>query len=422
MNNVSGSVSGGAPGGMEEPMIAPVPRISIQAFCESTDIAAIIQEAISDRRMDKAHVKVHMGGAPGAVEAYRNAPTPNVIVLEQAGDRSALMESLDALAEFCDAGTKVIVCGKLNDILFYRALIARGVSEYLVAPFGVLEFIRAISHLYASPGAVPVGRTIAVVGAKGGVGASTIAHNLAWEIARGFEIATVIVDFDLGFGTAGLDFNQDPPQGLADAVFAPDRLDANLVDRLLSKCSNNLSMLAAPATLDRIYDLSETTFDAVIDLLRVSVPCIVYDLPHVWTAWARRLLVGADDVVVVATPDLANLRNAKNILDTMRGARPNDSRPKLVLNGIGVLKRPEISTADFAKAVEIEPSIVIPYDAKLFGTAANNGQMIGEVEASSKTAELLRELAQIVTGRVETKKAKRSLFPPLMSKLGRKKA
>jgi pilus assembly protein CpaE len=417
MNSVSGSVSG-----MEEAMITPVPRISIQAFCESAEVAAVIQEAMNDRRMDKAHVKVHMGGAPGAVEAYRSAPTPNVIVIEQAGERASLMENLDALAEFCDAGTKVIVCGKLNDILFYRALMARGVSEYLVAPFGVLEFIRAISHLYAAPGAAPVGRSIAVVGAKGGVGASTIAHNLAWEIARGFEISTVIVDFDLGFGTAGLDFNQDPPQGLADAVFAPDRLDANLLDRLLSKCSNNLSMLAAPATLDRMYDLTETAFDAVVDLLRVSVPCIVYDVPHVWTAWARRLLTGADDVVVVATPDLANLRNAKNILDTIRGARPNDSRPKLVLNGVGVLKRPEISATDFAKAVEIEPSIIIPYDARLFGTAANNGQMIGEVEASSKTAELLADLAQIVTGRGETRKAKRSLFPPLMSKLGRKKA
>ena len=128
-------------------------------------------------------------------------------------------------------------------------------------------------------------------------------------------------------GTAGLDFNQDRPQGIAEAVFATDRLDSNLVDRLLSKCSEKLSILAAPATLDRMYDFTETSFDGLVDVLRGSVPAIVLDIPHLWTGWTRRMLIGADDVVIVATPDLANLRNAKNILDTLRTARPNDALP-----------------------------------------------------------------------------------------------
>jgi pilus assembly protein CpaE len=403
-------------------VIAPVPRISIQVFCEGAELAAVIQEAMNDRRMDKAQVKVHMGGPAAAVEAYRNAPTPNVIVLESTGDRAALVRYLDELAEFCDAGTKVVVCGKINDILLYRALIARGVSDYLVQPIGVLDFIRSVSHLYANPAAAPIGRTIAVVGAKGGVGASTIAHNIGWAIARNLEIATVVVDFDLGFGTAGLDFNQDPPQGIADVVFAPERLDLNLVDRLLSKCTQNLSLLAAPATLDRMYDFHEGAFDPLIDVLRSSVPCIILDIPHAWTGWTRRLLVGADELVLVAGPDLANLRNTKNLIDALRAARPNDSRPRLVINGTGVLKRPEISVADFAKAVELTPAAVIPFEAKLFGTAANNGQMIAEVEPGSKVAELLGDLAQSVTGRAEVPKAKRTLLEPFMSRLSRKKA
>src|ERR1700730_3576126 len=161
-------------------LINPVPRISIQAFCETQDIAAIVQAAITDRRMHKAHVKLHMGGAPAAVEAYRSAPTPNLIVLEATHDRNALIEQLDELSQFCDAGTKVIVCGKVNDIVLYRQLMLRGVSEYIVAPFGVMEFVQAVSHLYSAPGASPVGRVIAVIGAKGGVGASTISHNVAW--------------------------------------------------------------------------------------------------------------------------------------------------------------------------------------------------------------------------------------------------
>ena len=122
-----------------------------------------------------------MGGAPAAVEAYKSAPTPNVVVLEAPAGRDALLGQLEELAQYCDAGTKVVVLGKLNDIVLYRQLIARGVSEYLVTPFGVVDFVQAMSQLFSVPGAKPLGRVIAVVGAKGGVGASTVAHNLAWS-------------------------------------------------------------------------------------------------------------------------------------------------------------------------------------------------------------------------------------------------
>jgi pilus assembly protein CpaE len=298
----------------------------------------------------------------------------------------------------------------------------RGVSDYLVAPLAAMEFIRAISHLYHHPTAQPVGRIIAVCGTKGGSGASTIAHNMAWAIAKVLDVSTVIADLDLAFGTAGLDFNQDPPQGIAEAVYAPDRLDSNLLERLLSKCTDKLSILAAPATLDRMCDFTDTAFDGVLDILRSTVPCIVLDVPHQWTGWTKRLLTGADDVVLVAAPDLANLRNTKNMLDAMRGARPNDAKPKLVLNGIGMLKRPEISVADFAKAIEFQPLATIPFDAKLFGTAANNGQMIGEIEADGKTAEIMVEIARAVTGRMELRKPKRNLLNPLISRFITKKA
>jgi len=402
--------------------IAPVPRVSVQAFCESPDIAQTIHEAIADRRMEKAHVKTHMGGLPAAIEAYRTAPTPNVIVIETAGSREELFTNLESLAEFCDAGTKVVVIGRMNDILLYRDLMARGISEYLVAPFEVLDFIRTISSLYTHAGSDPLGKIIAVTGAKGGVGASTIAHNIAWSIARDLEAQTVIVDMDLGFGTAGLDFNQDPPQGIAEAVFAPDRVDSNLVDRLLSKCSEKLSILAAPATLDKVYDFSDTAFDSLIDILRASTPYVVLDIPHMWTAWTKRLLIGADELVIVGAPDLANLRNMKSILDTVRNARQHDAKPRLVLNYVGIPKRPEITLSDFSKAVDLEPILVIPFEAKLFGTAANNGQMIAEVDAANKVAEMFSELGRIVAGRPETRKVKRNILEPFIQKLGRKKA
>jgi len=406
----------------ESELIAPVPRISVQAFCESQDVFQIIQGAVADRRMEKAHAKLQMGGAAAAVEAFRNAPTPNVIVIESTAERGELIDALDTLAEFCDAGTKVVVVGRVNDIILYRNLMGRGVSDYLVAPFTVLDFVAAISRLYTHADAAPLGKIVAVTGVKGGVGASAIAHNMAFSVARDLHLQTVIVDVDLGFGTAGLDFNQDPPQGIAEAVFAPDRLDANLVDRLLSRCTDRLSILAAPATLDRLYDFSEGAFDLLIDILRASTPCIILDVPHVWTGWSRRMLVGADEIVLVAGPDLASLRNAKNLIDTLRAARPHDAAPRLVLNQVGMPKRPEISVADFCKAVDMPAEFIIPFEPKLFGTAANNGQMIVEVEATNKIADSFADLARNVTGKAEIKRPPRNILKPFMNKLVRKKA
>jgi pilus assembly protein CpaE len=416
-----GGTDDGAP--MDRPLaqIDPVPRVSIQAFCESPDLAAIVSAAISDRRMAKAHIKLNMGGAPAAVEAYKSAPTPNVVVLEAPPSRDALLEQLEQLAQYCDAGTKVVVLGKLNDIVLYRQLIARGVSEYLVTPFGVVDFVQAMSQLFSVQGAKPLGRVIAVVGAKGGVGASTVAHNLAWSLASVTQMATIIADFDLAFGTAGLDYNQDPPQGVAEAVFAPERVDAVLVDRLLSKCGDHLSLLAAPATLDRVLDFGEASFDSLVDAMRASTPWVVIDVPHQWSGWARRMLVFADEVVVIASPDLANLRNAKNLIDNVKSARLNDAPPRLVLNGVGMLKRPEIAAAEFAKAVETGPTAVIPHDAKLFGAAANNGQMIAEIEPNGKTAQVFADLASALAGRTDVRKPKRGVLEPLIARLGRKR-
>jgi pilus assembly protein CpaE len=402
--------------------VAPVPRVSIQAFCEHADTAATMQAAGEDRRMAKTHLKIQMGGVAAATEAYRASPTPNVVIIESASRAEDLLGGLDTLAEMCDAGTRLIVIGKLNDIVLYRELVRRGVSDYLIGPVGVIDIVRAVSGLFNAPDAKPVGRTIAVVGAKGGVGASTIAHNIAWAIARDLELDSVVTDLDLPFGTAGLDYNQDPPQGIADAVFSPERMDGAFVDRLLSKCTDHLSLLAAPATLERVYDFSPEAFDGVFDVLRAAVPCTILDVPHLWTGWTKRVLIAADDILVVAAPDLANLRNAKNLVDVLRTARPNDRHPYYCLNQVGVPKRPELKTADFTKALEAEPAAVIGFEPQLFGTAANNGQMIAEVAAGNRVAETFRQLAQLVTGRAEAKLVRGGLLSPLLDIFKRRQA
>ena len=404
--------------------IAPAPRVSMQAFCETVETAAAIQAAGEDRRLAKAHLKIQMGGITAAVEAYSNSPTPNVIMIESESRGDDILGGLDSLAEVCDAGTRVVVIGRHNDVVLYRELIRRGVSDYLISPVGTLDVVRSICGLFSAPDANPVGRIVAVIGAKGGVGASTIAHNIGWAIARDLKLDTVVGDLDLGFGTAGLDYNQDPPQGIADAVFSPDRIDTAFVDRLLSKCTDHLSLLAAPATLDRVYDFSTEAFDSICDALRATVPCTVLDLPHQWTGWTRRTLIAADDILIVAGPDLANLRNAKNLLDLLRAARPNDHRPSYCLNQVGIPKRPEIKPADFAKALDDEPVAVIPFEPHVFGTAANNGQMIAELSSSHRAAETFRALEQLLTGRAETKKSRSGLLmlSPFLEKLMKRSA
>src|SRR6266403_249917 len=252
--------------------IAPAPRVSVQAFCETVETAAAVQLACEDRRLGKAHLRIHMGGMAAAIEAYRTAPTPNVIILETEG-RGRMLAGLDRRASVCDSGTRVVVIGRVNDVTLYRELVRRGVSDYVIVPIGALDVVRAICGLFSAPEAKAVGRIIAIVGAKGGVGASTIAHNVAWAIARDLALDSVVADLDLAFGTAGLDYNQDPPQGIADAVFSPDRVDTAFVDRLLSKCTDHLSLLAAPATLDRVYDFGVEAFDSIFDTLRTTISC-----------------------------------------------------------------------------------------------------------------------------------------------------
>jgi len=399
--------------------IAPSPRVSVQAFCETVETAAAVQSAGEDRRLGKAHLKIQMGGMAAAIEAYRTAPTPNVIILETEG-RSDILAGLDQLATVCDPGTRVVVIGRVNDVTLYRELVRRGVSDYVIAPVNALDVVRSVCGLFSAPEAKAVGRIIAVVGAKGGVGASTVAHNVAWAIARDLAMDSVVADLDLAFGTAGLDYNQDPPQGIADAVFSPDRVDTAFIDRLLSKCTDHLSLLAAPATLDRVYDFSADAFDAIFDSLRATVPCVVVDVPHQWTGWTKQTLISADDILIVAAPDLANLRNTKNLYDFLKAARPNDQRPLYCLNQVGVPKRPEIKAADFAKALEENPIATIPFEPQVFGAAANNGQMIAEMAANHRTAATFRSMAQKLAGRAEAPKQRSSFLSPLLEKLMKK--
>lgn len=385
-----------------------IPRITVQAFCEHSQTAQQIEAALADRRMSKVALTTHNGGLDGAVETYRSNPTPNLILVETSLPPEEIPVALERLAAVCDASTRVIVLGHVNDVFLYRDLIRAGISEYMVLPIEAQSVVEAISDMFVSDDAAPIGRTIGFLPAKGGSGASTIAHNTSWVAAQTLRQEVLIVDLDLPFGTAGLDFNQDPPHGIADAVFAHEKIDATMLDRLMSKAASNINLLAAPGSLDQVYDFAESDFEQLLEITQTNVPIVVLDIPHQWNGWVRKTITGLDEVIIVAEPDLANLRNAKTIVDMVKSLRPTDPDPMLVLNKVGMPKRPEISPAEFTTALGIELIGQIPFDAALFGTAANNGQMIAEVSSGHKINETFRDISNRATGRSKSQTPKPS--------------
>ncbi len=393
----------------------PIPAITVLAFYESDDARQAIDRVASDRRLSRATIEVQEGGLPAAMEHLKDNPTPNLLLIESRAPSAELIEQIDALAEFCEEGVEVMVIGATNDIQLYRQLVARGVSEYLVPPVQPMQVIQSIATLFADPDQPFLGRTVGVIGAKGGVGASTIAHNLAWSLAENARVNTTLVDLDLSFGTTALDFNDDNAQTVLDALTDPDRADDTVIEKLLSKPTSHLSLFTAPATIDRPHEIPTDAYDMVIEGVRRNVPFVVLDLPHLWSDWMENTLMAANDVIVVCQPDLASLRNGKNLIDRLAAERSNDLPPRVVMNMAGVPKRPEIPIKDFAGAIGVEPDIILPFDPQLFGTAANNGQMLSEADPESKPSLALDHLASTLTGRT-VQAAPKSLIQKLLGK------
>jgi pilus assembly protein CpaE len=402
---------------VQDEHIAPVPRISIQAFCASADTAAAMQAASEDRRMTKAHLKVQMGGIAAATEAYRASATPNVVIIESEGRGEELLNGLDSLAEVCDAGTRVLVIGHLNDIVLYREMVRRGVSDYLIAPIGTIDVIRSVSGLFYAADAKPVGRTLAVVGAKGGVGASTVAHNIAWASRGRPSRRRRRPTSTCRSGPPGLDFNQDPPQGIADAVGSPDRIDTGFrrspaleMHRSPQLCSprpprSTRSMTSARGVR---LDLRRAARDRAVHRARRAA--CVDRLGQAHADRRRR------------HPDRRGARSREPAQhqepDRPAARRAPERQPPAILPQHG--RRAEAArdqAADFAKALEFDPIASIPFEPQLFGTAANNGQMIAEVSSGHRAAETFRTLAQTLTGRTEVKRRAPSLLTPLIEKL-----
>jgi len=391
-----------------------IPQITIHGFCETPALLSAMEHAVADRRMSRASAKLIPGRITTAIDLYHKETSPNLIIVENRAPIDELYVHLEALADVCVPGTKVIVIGSANDVAVYRELLFRGVSDYAVAPLDSLAIITLISRVYQESDTSRFGRVLAFVGASGGAGSSTIAQNVATTIARSYGCSVIFADLDLPFGTAGLCFDLNPSENISHALNDGDRLDDLLLERLLAKHEDHLQVLTAPASLDQTHELAEDAFERVLDVAQANASFVVVDVPRVWTPWVQKTLLAADEVIITALPNLASFRNLKNLIELLKKARPNDEPPKLILNQIGVPKRAELKPEHFATSLKLQPIACIPFDISV-ASAGNHGVMIADAAPKSAVVKSMINIAEITTGRKAANRASR--FDLLLNRL-----
>jgi len=330
-------------------------------------------------------------------------PTPQLILVETALSGDELLGLLDSLAENCDAGTHVLLVGTDNDIVQYRALISRGISDYLLAPLTIGALIEAAERIFIDPDAPQLARVFAFYGAEGGVGTSTVAENVAWAIGTVLDEDVTVLDLDLCFGTVAFAYNLEVSQGIEDILASPDRIDEQLYQRYLLHHSERVAVLGNRASLDNDANIDPDALSEALNFIRQHTANVVIDLPHLWTDWVRQVLVEADEAVIIGVQDLAALRDLKNIVEVLNKERGEESKVKVVLNHSGLSRKTEVPAKEFEEAMGVAPVAMVPHDVIVFGQAANNGQMLGDVNRKHKAVESYIALAKALTGRTVTR-------------------
>lgn len=385
-------------------------RIPIAAFLVNQDSKAAVESLKEDRLFFRCTIEAHDGGIEAATTYLGDQRTPTLLIVETGAQQEQMFQQLEALANVCDPDAKVILIGAQNDIGLFRTLIREGISDYLITPVTTDHLKDSVSKIFEGGSGGKLGRVIAFAGMTGGVGSSVIAHNAAHEMSTHYDEQAIVVDLDIAYGTAALDYNMQPRQTIVDALTQSARLDAGLLGQFLMEfAETKLSVLASPASLSTGLQISPEPLDAVITVVKPMADFIVLDLPHLWDPWVNDLLAAADEVVLVCRPDLTNLRNAKNMVEYLGPKRGDDSPTRLILNQTGAAKRTELSAGDFRDQLALEPALTIPYDPEAFGRALNNGEMMSKASAKSKATEAIVELSKIVSGREVPEEEKKGL-------------
>ncbi|MBK8907623.1 MAG: pilus assembly protein CpaE [Rhodospirillales bacterium] len=372
------------------PRPQPKPLVGFATDEASRDAIARAAEAHGIQKPE-----VVAGSIATAVQSLAGLPTPQRLLVDLT-DCDDPMADLSALADVCDNGTRVITFGDINDVNLYRTLISAGIDDYLVKPLMVEAVLCALQHQDAAtmdPAAnAGIAHLVAVVGARGGVGATTIASSCAATIAHDFGARTALVDLDLYFGTCGLALDLETGRGLREALENPDRMDGLFVERAMVRDGENLFMLGAEDDLENAHDVDPVSMQRLIDQLRSEFKCIVLDLPRFAARSQLALLTPPMTVLLVTDPTLAGMRDTKRLHKAIMTAVPA-ADISVVLNRVGALKGAELTQKDFENGAEVKVDVVIPFDAKAAAVSAGAGKPFGRGSSGCKSVKPLRRLA-----------------------------
>jgi len=355
--------------------------------------------------MARSRMAIQSGGIQAAASYLSANETPQLLIVEATETGEALMGRIAALAEVCNPNSNVILIGPENDIMLYRELKELGLADYFYGTVTTEQIVNAIETVFSGDTEEHLARVIAFMGTRGGVGSSVLAANTAHRIGQEFKDDVLLIDCDLGFGTAALTCSVEPKQSLADALAQPGRLDETLVERVKLKVDDYLSLVPAPSNLGGDYDIEVESFEILMKIVRGMAAYVVLDLPHLWSPWIQDVLLDAANVVLTTSPDLAGMRDTKSISDIVSRGNKQAENLTLVLNKVSIARKTEISAKDFRNQIGYEPAVSILWDPITFGTAMNNGILLDKVAKSGKITAEVNKLAQIVSGAAPLSKA-----------------
>lgn len=387
----------------------PAKALPFAAFVSDDDSRATIVQAAGD--IGIVNPAVTSGGIADAVRRLNNVPTPPLLVVDLTGVGDPMGE-IGALADVCDEGTQVLAIGDVNDIGLYRALIGFGVHDYLVKPIDAPTLASSLTRAKDGPQpAEPVGempgRIVAVVGARGGVGATTVAVNVAWMLAQEQRQRVALVDLDLFFGGCGLTLDLESGRGFREALENPSRIDGLFIERAMVRASDNLFVLSAEEALDYAIAFDPSAIELLVDHLRRDFQTVVLDLPRFGARTQTSILVPPCSVVVVSEPSLAGMRDTQRLVKLFAGAAPK-AEVSVVLNRVGANKGAELSRGDFEAGAETKARIVVPFEPKTLAATAGTGKPLAKVANGAKSTLAMRALSAEVAG--SQKKAARAPF------------
>jgi pilus assembly protein CpaE len=347
--------------------------------------------------------KCAKGGLRNAVQSLSVAASPNILMvdLSESGDP---LNDINALAEVCEPGTVVLAIGQVNDVRLYRDLVASGIHDYLLKPLSASQLRDALTHaqaVFAAPKASDPDSakrhiSTAVVGTRGGVGASTLATSLAWLFSADHKLPTALLDLDVHFGTGALALDLEPGRGLTDAIDNPSRIDGLFIERAMIRANDNLAILSAEAPINSPLMTDGSAFVQLEEEFRHAFEMTVIDLPRNMLINFPHLLADVNVVILATEMTLASARDTIRILSWLK-TNASHAQPIIVANKVqsGVA---EISRADFEASIERKIDFTVPYDLKAASNAAKLGQTFADANRSSKASAAIRELAERVIG------------------------